>query len=280
MLVGALAPVGQNPRSRNANMRPLTFLRAMGCVDRRAQRDRRGPCRGFQAAAAEGIAYHPHGVRRAPHALTPNPDDAGLADLPRLEALLDAIQRAGGLRNTLGRTRRFGLWLTEYGYQTNPPDRFVGVRPERQAEWLQQGAYMAWRDARVRNLTQYVWRDERTGPRGAGWQSGLRFVDDRPKPALRGFPQPFWADRTVARRAARLWGQVRPGGAHVVTVQRRTARSGPFTTFRRVRTNGRGFFALRVAVTRRADYRFTWQPAPGAAARVSDTRRVTPVRAR
>jgi hypothetical protein len=276
VLMGALAPAGQNPRSRNAIMRPLTFLRALGCVDRRARRDRRGPCAGFQPAAAEAIAYHPHGVRRAPDARAPQQDDAGLADLPRLAALLDAIQRAGGLRNTLGARRRFDLYLTEYGYQTNPPDRFVGVRPEQQAKWLQQGAYMAWRNSRVRNLTQYVWRDEAVGPNGAGWQSGLLFRTDRAKPALRGFPQPFWADQTVARRAARLWGQVRPGGSHVVSVQRRAAGSGRFTTIRRLRTDARGFFAVRVRVTRRVDYRFTWQPAPGAAPRVSDPRRVAP----
>jgi hypothetical protein len=280
VLIGALAPAGQNPRSRNAIMRPLTFLRALGCVDRRARRDRRGPCRGFQPAAGEGIAYHPHGVRRAPDVPAPNADDAALADLPRLEALLDAIQRANGLRNTLGRTRKFDLYFTEYGYQTNPPDRFVGIRPEQQATWLQQAAYLAWRNPRVRNLTQYVWRDERLGANGAGWQSGLRFLDDRPKPALRGFPQPFWADTTVARRAARLWGQVRPGGAHAVSVQRSTPGSGRWTTIRRLRTDGRGFFALRVAVTRRVDYRFTWQPTPGAPVRASDPRRVAPARAR
>jgi hypothetical protein len=280
VLIGALAPSGQNARSHNAIMRPLTFLRALGCVDRRAQRDRRGPCRGFQPAAAEGIAYHPHGVRRAPDARAPRPDDAGLADLPRLEGLIDAIQRASGLRNTLGRTRRFDLYLTEYGYQTNPPDRFVGVGLAQQAKWLQQGAYLAWRDPRVRNLTQYVWRDERLGSGGAGWQSGLRFIDDRPKPALRGFPQPFWADQTIGRRAARLWGQVRPGGAHAVSIQRRTAGSARWTTIRSLRTDARGFFALRVRVTRRVDYRFTWQPAAGAALRMSDPRRVTPVRGR
>jgi hypothetical protein len=261
-------------------MRPLAFLRALGCVDRRARRDRTGLCRGFRPAAAEGIAYHPHGVRRAPDVPSRHPDDAGLADLPRLEGLLDAIQRTGGLRNTLGRTRRFDLFFTEYGYQTRPPDRRVGVRPADQARWLQQAAYLAWRAPRVRNLTQYVWRDERVGRNGAGWQSGLLFRDERPKPALRGFPQPFWADQTIARRAARLWGQVRPGGAHDVGVQRRTPSSGRWTTIRRLRTDGRGVFTLRVAVTRRVDYRFAWTPAPGASPRVSDTRRVTPRRAR
>ncbi len=280
MLIGALAPSGQNPRSRNATMRPLTFLRALGCVDRRAQRDRRGPCAGFRPAAADGIAYHPHGVRRAPDARAPNADDAGLADLGRLEALLDAVQRAGGLRNTLGRTRRFDLYLTEYGYQTDPPDRFAGVRPAQQAAWLQQGAYMAWRDPRVRTMTQYVWRDEPTGPNGAGWQSGLRFADGRPKPALRSFPQPFWADRTVARRAARLWGQVRPGGSHAVGVQRRTPGSAALDDDpppahrrpRRVHAAGRGDAAGRLPLHVAGD--------AGAAVRASDPRRVAPVRGR
>src|SRR4051794_11926906 len=278
VLVGALAPAGQNARSANAAMRPLQFLRAFGCVTTRLRRDRSGRCRGFRPAAAEGIAYHPHGVRRAPDVPAPQRDDAGLADLPRLEALVDTIQRAGGLRNTLGRTRRFDLFLTEYGYQTNPPDRFVGVSPARQAAWLQEGAYMAWRDPRVRNLTQYVGRDEPLGSGGAGWQSGLRFVDDRPKPALRAFPQPFWADPTVRRGSVRLWGEVRPGGSHAVTVQRRAAGSTRWTTIRRLRTDGRGFFALSARVTRRVDYRFTWQPEGGGALQVSDVRRVTPAR--
>src|SRR6201999_1094930 len=91
-------------------------------------------------------------------------------------------------------------------------------------------AYRAWRAPRVRNLTQYVWRDERLGPGGAGWQSGLRFADDRPKPALRGFPQPFWADQTVARRAARLWGQGRPGGSAVVRGFQEDERATHFRT--------------------------------------------------
>jgi hypothetical protein len=277
VLIGALAPTGQNPRSRNAAMRPLTFLRAMGCVDRRARRIRTGDCRGFQPASAEGIAYHPHGLLRAPDVSDPQPDEAGLADTPRLEGLLDAIQRAGGLRNTLGRTRRFDLYYTEYGYQTNPPDRALGVRPALQAKWLQQAAYIAWRDPRVRMLTQYVWRDEPLGRGFAGWQSGLLFRDGRAKPALHGFAQPFWADATIARRAVRLWGQVRPGGAQVVTVQRSTPGSGRWTTIRTLRTDARGFFALRVALPRRVDYRFTWRPTPAAALlRVSDARRVTP----
>ncbi|MEA2289673.1 MAG: hypothetical protein QOD55_1670 [Solirubrobacteraceae bacterium] len=276
VLAGALAPRGQNPRSRNAIMRPLPFLRAMGCVGARGQRVRTGPCRGFHPAPADGIAYHPHGVLRAPDIPNPNVDEAALADLPRLKRQLDVIQARNGLRNTRGRTRPLDLYFTEYGYQTRPPDPRDGVRPAQQAKWLQQAAFLAWRDPRVRNITQYEWRDEPLSGGVAGWQSGLRFVDDRPKPALRGFPQPFWADQAPRSRLARLWGQVRPGDAHTVTVQRRSPGSARWTAVRSLRTDSRGVFTMRVRVTRRLDYRFTWRPEGSAAARASDPRRVTP----
>ncbi|MDX6722293.1 MAG: hypothetical protein QOD73_697, partial [Solirubrobacteraceae bacterium] len=276
VLMGALAPRGQNPRSRNAIMRPLTFLRALGCVGDRLQRLRTGSCRGFQPAQAEGIAYHPHSVLRAPDEPNPNPDEAALADLSRLERLLDGIQRRNGLRNTLGRTRPFDLHFTEYGYQTRPPDPRDGVRLSLQAKWLQQAAFIAWHDPRVRNVTQYEWRDEPLSRGVAGWQSGLRFVDDRPKPALHSFPQPFWAQPLGTGRTARLWGQVRPGGVHDVSLQRRAPGARTWTTFRRVRTTGRGFFTLTVAVNRRLDYRFTWRESATTPLRASDPRRLTP----
>ena len=30
------------------------------------------------------------------------------------------------------------LWITEYGYQTNPPDTLFGVTPAEQAKYLRQ----------------------------------------------------------------------------------------------------------------------------------------------
>jgi hypothetical protein len=150
------------------------------------------------------------------------------------------------------------------------------VRLALQAKWLQQAAFLAWRDPRVRNMTQYEWRDEPLSRGVAGWQSGLRFVDDRPKPALRGFPQPFWAQPLGTGRTARLWGQVRPGGAHDVSLQRRAPGAATWTTFRRMRTTTRGFFTLRVAVNRRLDYRFTWRENAGMPLRAGDPRRLTP----
>ena len=54
------------------------------------------------------------------------------------------------------------VWLTEYGYQTNPPDQFLGVSPRQQATLLSLAAMRAWRLARVTMLIQYLYRTSRS----------------------------------------------------------------------------------------------------------------------
>jgi hypothetical protein len=248
ILVGTLAPRGKAGTKRNVAMRPLEFLRAFGCVDRRLRRVRTGSCRGFRPIPADGFSYHPHGVLRSPVERNPVHDDVALADLPRLEATLDGLTRAGAFR------RRLDLYLTEFGYQTSPPDPVQGVPPQTQAAWLAQSAYVAWRDPRVRNLTQYEWRDEPLdSPAGryAKWQSGLEFADGAPKPALAQFPMPLWVD--AARH--RLWGMVRPGGAAVVEVQRRVAGARRFSRVGVARTASDGSFLWPLPDGRAASYR-------------------------
>ena len=64
-------------------------------------------------------------------------------------------------------------------------------------------------------------RPRRRAERYSGWQSGLRYVNGKPKPAFRAFLEPFVIDRAAARRVARFWGQVRAGsGVRTVTVLR------------------------------------------------------------
>jgi hypothetical protein len=58
-----------------------------------------------------------------------------------------------------------------------------------------------------------------------------------------------------------LWGQVRPGGAHVVLVERRP-RGGSWATVARLSTDARGYWSRRMRLVRGASYRFT--PVDGA----------------
>src|SRR6185503_7054785 len=59
---------------------------------------------------------------------------------------------------------------TEYGYQTNPPDRYLGVSNQAQARYLGDGALRAYRAPRVDLLIHYLVRDEADVGR---FQSGL-----------------------------------------------------------------------------------------------------------
>ncbi|HEV7750436.1 MAG TPA: hypothetical protein VGO71_02795, partial [Baekduia sp.] len=282
VLAGALAPRGADPLQRNRPLRPLAFIRAFGCVDERYRPVRTGRCRGFQPARMDGFAYHPHPIKASPSTPSPNADDAAIADLGKLERTLDAVQHARGFTTPTG--AHAPLHLTEFGYQTNPPDPYDGIPVGRQSRWLQQAAYIAWKDPRVRTLVQYVWRDEGVKSVGAGrkkyagWQSGLLFANGRPKPALAGFQHPFFADVSTLAPRVRFWGQVRPGAAHTVLLQRRSP-SGSYVTVARLRTDRRGTFVKTLAVPRPGSYRYRTAdpPAPLAPPAVtSDVLAVTP----
>ena len=122
-------------------------------------------------------------------------------------------------------THYFGrkpIWLTEYGYQTNPPDRYLGVSRTLQARYLGEAALRVWRQARVYVLIHYMVRDE---PAIGGWQSGFFTIHGGAKPAYRAFGLPL---AQISRRGHRtvVWGQVRPGsGRRRYVLQRWTGRS-------------------------------------------------------
>jgi hypothetical protein len=115
------------------------------------------------------------------------------------------------LNRLLAEVRRdFGhkpVWLTEYGYQTNPPDRLLGVKPGLQALYVSEAALRAYQAPGVTMLIQFLLRDE---PDLGRFQSGLFSVNGVAKPAYQAFRFPL---AQVTRRGSRtvLWGQVRPG---------------------------------------------------------------------
>ncbi len=238
VLIGTMSSRGGEQRSENSTARPLVFLRALGCVNASFKKVRTGRCKGFKPATGDGFAFHPHGVLTAPDRAFPHPDDVSLASLPRLESALDKLQRGGALKAT---TSRFNLYLDEYGYQTNPPDRISGISATAQNTWLQRAAYQAWRDPRVKLLTQYLWHDEPVNLDGtySGWQSGLRYTDGRAKPSLRGFETPFVLDATRSR----LWGQVRSRATRTVTVQRRLRGNTRWRDVATRTTDARGYWS-------------------------------------
>jgi hypothetical protein len=86
------------------------------------------------------------------------------------------------LNRLYGRGKR--LWITEYGYQTRPPDRFFGVTYANQAKFVHQAIQVARKTRRVDMFVWFLIRDEL---RNTGWQSGVVTVNGKRKPAFRAF---------------------------------------------------------------------------------------------
>jgi hypothetical protein len=125
------------------------------------------------------------------------------------------------------------IWLTEYGYQSNPPDRLLGVSPALQARYIGEGAYAAYRAPKVDLLIHFLYRDE---PNLARFQSGLVTLSNGIKPASAAFQLPL---AQISRST--LWGQLRaPAAGATAQLERRVG--SRWTTLATVHAGTGGYF--------------------------------------
>ena len=185
-------------------------------------------------------------MRSRPRAAQRNPNLAKLGDLKRLFAVLDRASR-----------RKFNLYITEYGYETNPPDTENGVSMEQQNRYLQQSAYIVWATQRVKLFSQYLWRDDNELN---GFQTGLIATTARRSRRWPSFPNPFFIDVSKGRRKAVIWGQVRPDGVGSVRVLQQRG-GAAFTPFLTLGLDRLGYFSARRSLPRNSNYRFEYQRA-------------------
>ncbi len=132
---------------------------------------------------------------------------------------------------------RARIWLSEYGYQSNPPDRVLGVSFALQARYVGEGAYAAYKTARVDLLIHFLYRDE---PDIARFQSGLITLGGKAKPAYAAFQLPFAETARSGTRTA-FWGQLRaPGTAATGVIESRVGAT--WRTVATVRAGAGRFF--------------------------------------
>jgi hypothetical protein len=114
-------------------------------------------------------------------------------DIPRLglkdRGAKDGVSIAGWpsflkLIDRLWPRKKFHFWITEYGWQTNPPDPFLGVRLSLQAKYLRQSIAFFDHYRRIDAVINYLIVDEPYVRLGNNWQSGLRRSDGTKKPAF------------------------------------------------------------------------------------------------
>ena len=86
-------------------------------------------------------------------------------------------------------TRLYGnmrIWVTEYGYQTNPPDKVFGVTLAEAGALPAAGLGQARApDPRVDVFIWFLLRDEQRVD--AGWQSGIYTASGKRKPSRETF---------------------------------------------------------------------------------------------
>jgi hypothetical protein len=243
IMAGETGPIGQSGGS--LARRPVAtaeFLRTLFCITPSGAPLRSAAigCTGrYEPLGLTAISHHPYiqGGSRPPR--TPARfDEITISSPARLKRIMAAAARLGRIR------RGLPIYYTEYGFQTDPPDRLLGVPLALQAQYLAESLYMTYRDPAVRGLTQYLLRDD---PGLPGFQTGLRFNDGRAKPSLRDFPFSVFAFRQGG--LVTVFAQLRaaPNGARIpVLVQRRAPGARQFQTFRTVTTNPTGFLLVRL----------------------------------
>ena len=232
ILVGELAPVGRAPKA----MGPKEFFRKWLCLDKNFKRTSKGTgCKTFKKIAAQGFAHHPYG----PTSRVPKTRDViNMLAIRQLGKYLDQAARAGRL------PAKLPIYNTEFGLQSNPPDRLVSTSLSRQAALINEKEEYAYRYSRLKSHSQYLLFDDPARAGGAsikwsGFQTGLRFAaGGRKKSAYTAYRLPIVVKKRG--RGVSIWGRVRPGsGTRSVQLQKGGQNSGP-----RIKTNSLGYFGV------------------------------------
>jgi hypothetical protein len=213
------------PRAGSGGVSPVTWIRAMHSAH----------------ARLDVYAHNPYPA--SPHE---TPYTGGCESCSTITlATLDKLQRE--VKRAFGNKR---IWLTEYAYQVNPPDRTAGVSTALQARYIGDAARRVYDAAGVDMLIHFLYQDE---PNLAAWQSGLVTVRGVARPALRAFELPL---SQVSRSGLRtvLWGQVRPSsGRRPFRLEQ--FRGGWHTVGSTRLTNSGGFFRIAVRAGAGAKFR-------------------------
>jgi hypothetical protein len=208
VITAGTAPFG-DPDPGGDRIMPLKFWRLFLCLD---------PSTGCATPAHFDVAsHHPYSVR-GPTAHAANADDASVADVAKVWAL---VKKATSSGKALPRTSK-PMWVTELSWDTNPPDP-QGIPVSVQARWLAQSAYVLWKqgvsllawyqigDAAASSAAQYA----------ASNQGGVYYADGREKASAAAFRFPFLVRASGKARSA-AWG-VAPAPGTVVIERRRGA---------------------------------------------------------
>ena len=284
ILIGETAPQGQGKaKAISQSIDALKFVRRLYCVDNNlnvlkgAQASLRN-CPGDVATfvaqnpglfKATGYAHHPYALLTPPSRPQKNPDHISMADLRDLSRELMRIYQRYGQKTQS--KRGVPLYLTEYGYQTKP-DPVTYVSFNRQAAWINEAEYIAFRNPNVRAVNQFLLVDDapiagEKIPRLAyrTFQSGLQLLTGKRKPSYKAYMTPIFVKQARVRRgrSTGVWGMLRPADAAArvrASIQFRVRGGTRWRTRKTVTVGGpRHYFEARVTVPASGYLRISWR---------------------
>jgi len=235
-LANRIAGGATSPRPTPSGLSPVVFMRGMHAAH----------------AHLDAYSHHPYPVTRGerPDGFARNVCKycKGVLTLANLPELLKEVRRDFG-------TKR--IWLTEYGYQTNPPDRF-GVARWLQAKYVADSWLRAKRARYVDVLIHFMIKDE---PQLSGWQSGFFTAAGTVKSAFYSFQLPIVVSSRHGLRTT-ISGQVRPGQARRTYRLQRLARGRWVSIGHLARTNVFGSYTRVIRVAKGTRLRILYYPRP------------------
>jgi hypothetical protein len=246
VIIGGLAPYGIQQKGQPINkvlsVAPLTFMRALLCIS--AGSHPHATCNA--KVKFDVFSVHPYTWGGPTHSAFSS-DDVAIGDLPEVQQVLRDAWRL----HRIAATRMPPLWVTEFSWDTNPPDPHA-LPIAIQARWTSEALYHMWSDG-IGVVTWFLLRDE---PYPATpFQSGLYFAgetvaQDKPKPTLTAFRFPFVAYPGTS--GTLVWGRTPDSAAHTVLVERR-AGSG-WQRVATLKANRFGIFQSTLPLTSRTGY--------------------------
>jgi hypothetical protein len=279
ILIGETAAYGAGHKGYGASMDPLTFIRALYCVGNNSR-----PLTGNAAAVigcpssgnrlaftrahpglfyARGWAHHPYDFTHPPSYNRPDPNSAPLADMGRLERTLDSVFRV------YHKPAGIPIYITEWGVQSRGPDPYIQFSQAQQAEYLNQGEYMAWTNPRIKSFAQFLLVDDaplshyKKGSK-AYWgtfQSGLLFYpSEKPKPAYYAFELPIWLPHPHHGKHVYVWAQIRPATGRTATFEFRPHGSNTWSSVATVTTKDpNGILTTHLSLPAAGSLRMAWR---------------------
>jgi len=208
-----------------------------------------------------GWAIHPYnqGGFGPPNRTTTSKTALPQQYIPRLHRLMAKAAARGRVRGGKG------VYITEFGYQTNPPDRVSRITPKLHARYINETDRLFYGDSRIKTVGQYQLVDVNDVTQ---YNSGLRFagVNGKKKASYDAYRLPI----VVTKKSSTLvevYGQVRPArqarlaNAFSAPALQFAAPGRGFATIKRPGLNSVGIFRTNIRRSGAAAgrWRIKWQ---------------------